>query len=1028
MTDISQNTTKPEHVYLIDGSSFIFRAYFATFRNPMTRADGTPVNAVFGFCNMLMKLLNETDADHICVVFDTARKTFRNEIYSEYKAHRPSPPDDLIPQFDLVREAVAAFNVSAVEMAGYEADDLIATYAKQASAMGAKVTVVSIDKDLMQLVDDNISMLDTMKNRVIKHAEVVEKFGVGPEGVIDVQALAGDSSDNVPGVAGVGPKTAALLIQEFGSLDHVLELVEDLDAVKATAVEKAAKYEAEIYEIAGRSFKISAAKDLGAVLFDELGLPGGEKGKTGNYSVTTAVLDELAGQGHKIADLVTRWKFLRKAGSSLFEKLAESTDIARVSKELVTLCVDVPIDVALSDFKKRELDADKLVSFFQDQNFKTLSARIAAKYGVAGSEIVEDTARPEGSIALPSMAELSSQKTSYELVQDEATLKKWVDEAMLCGVVAVDTETDSLNAMSANLVGVSLAYEVGKACYIPLRHKSGEAPQASLFGDEETVPEAPKQVAFDKAIELLKPLLETDSVLKVGQNIKYDMLVLSNEDNGGIQVSPIDDTMILSYLNDGAEHGHGMDELSELHLGFKPIPFKEICGTGKNQITFDLVPLDKACDYAAEDADITLRLHRLLKPKLSEGRNVNLYESMERPLIPVLALMERNGIKVDVQELRSISEEFAARLIDLERDIHKLAGKEFNIASPKQLGEVFFDDLGLPGGKKGKTGAYQTGVGVLEKLVEAGHELPVKVMEFRQLSKLKSTYTDALIKQVNAKTKRIHTSFMQAVTSTGRLSSSDPNLQNIPIRSEEGRRIRRAFVPEEGKILMAADYSQIELRLLAHVAEIDTLKDAFHAGVDIHALTASQVFGVPVEGMDPMVRRNAKAINFGIIYGQSQYGLAKQLGISNGEAKDYITAYFEQYPGIRQFMDSVKEEAREHGYVTTLFGRKCFIPGINDSNGARRAYGERAAINAPIQGGSADIVKRAMIRLPAALEAQGLSSKILLQVHDELVLEISPAEEHKTAEVLKEVMEGAADLSVPLVVDIGTGLNWQEAH
>lgn len=945
MTDISPSTQKPEHVYLIDGSSFIFRAYFATFRNPMTRADGTPVNAVFGFCNMLMKLLNETDADHICVVFDTARKTFRNEIYSDYKAHRPPPPDDLIPQFDLVRQAVDAFNVSQIELAGYEADDLIATYAKRASALGSKVTVVSIDKDLMQLVDDNICMLDTMKNRIINHAEVVEKFGVGPERVIDVQALAGDSSDNVPGVEGIGPKTAALLINEYGDLETLLKRAGEIKQNKRR------------------------------------------------------------------------------------ERLIEQADMARTSKELVTLCVDVPIDVPLSDFAKREIDAEKLISFFQEQNFKTLSARIATKFGVEiAGEAPKDEPAQTGGIALPAMAELCSQKTTYELVQDADSLQRWVDQAMIAGLVAVDTETDSLNAMSATLVGVSLSFEVGKACYIPLRHKSAQAAQASLFGDEDTTVEAPKQVPFDRAIEILKPLLQANSVLKVGQNIKYDMLVLSNPDNGAIEVSPIDDTMVLSYVNDGAEHKHGMDELSELHFGFKPIPFKEVCGTGKNQITFDFVELEKARDYAAEDADITLRLHCLLKPKLVAAQNVTLYEAMERPLIPILAMMEKNGIKVDAEELRSISDEFGLRLIALERAIHELAGKEFNIASPKQLGEVLFVDLGLPGGKKGKTGAYQTGVGVLEKLVEAGHELPVKIMEWRQLAKLKSTYADALINQVNAKTKRVHTSFMQAVTSTGRLSSSDPNLQNIPIRSEEGRRIRRAFVPEEGYILMAADYSQIELRLLAHVANIETLKEAFHAGVDIHALTASQVFGVPVEGMDPMVRRNAKAINFGIIYGQSQYGLAKQLGISNEEAKNYITAYFEQYPGIRQFMEQVKEEAREFGYVTTLFGRKCFIPGINDKNGARRAYGERAAINAPIQGGAADIIKRAMIRLPAALKDAGLSSRLLLQVHDELVLEVLPHEQEKTAQVLKEIMEGAADLTVPLVVDIGVGQNWQEAH
>ncbi|MDV7339490.1 DNA polymerase I [Terasakiella sp. A23] len=946
MTDISNAPAKPEHVYLIDGSSFIFRAYFANMRNPMTRKDGTPVGAVYGFCSMLMKLLSDTDADHVAVVFDTKRKTFRNDIYPEYKAHRPPPPEDLIPQFDLVREAVEAFNVARVEKEGFEADDLIATYAKQASKMGAQVTIVSIDKDLMQLVDDNISMLDTMKNVVITHDEVVEKFGVGPDRVVDVQALSGDKSDNVPGVEGIGPKIAAQLINEYGDLETLLERAGEIKQNKRR------------------------------------------------------------------------------------ERLIEQANLARISKQLVTLDQDVEVDVPLESFANKELDAEKLISFFEEQSFKSLITRIATKFGVEveGEERHEERGE-NGGVAIPSIAQLCPKETSYELVQTEADLKRWVDQSMIAGTVAVDTETDSLDATSANLVGVSLSYEVGSACYIPLRHKSAQPEQTSLFGDEEeTTAAAPEQVDFDTAIALLKPLLEAPSVLKVGQNIKYDLLVLGNPDNGGINVAPIDDTMVLSYINDGAKHKHGMDALSELHFGITPIPFKEVCGTGKKQITFDLVELEKARDYAAEDADITLRLHKLLKPQLAAEQNVTLYEKMERPLIPILALMEGNGIKVDVQELRNISEEFGNRLNELEKEIHELAGKEFNIASPKQLGEVLFDDLELPGGKKGKTGAYQTGVGVLEKLADAGHEIPVKVMEYRQLSKLKSTYSDALIAQVNAKTGRVHTSFQQAVTSTGRLSSSDPNLQNIPIRTEEGRRIRHAFVPEEGKILMAADYSQIELRLLAHVAGIETLKQAFHDGVDIHALTASQVFGVPVDGMDPMVRRNAKAINFGIIYGQSQYGLAKQLGISNDEAKEYITAYFEQYPGIRTFMDNAKEEAKEHGYVKTLFGRKCFIPGINDKNGALRAMGERAAINAPIQGGAADIIKRAMIRLPDALHAANLSSKLLLQVHDELVLEVTPEEEQKTKEVLKEVMEGAAQLSVPLVVDVGTGQNWQEAH
>lgn len=940
-------SSKRGHVYLIDGSSFIFRAYFANMRNPMTRRDGTPVGAVYGFCSMVMKLLAETDADHIAVVFDTARKTFRNDIYPEYKAHRPPPPEDLIPQFALVRDAVEAFNVAAVEMEGYEADDLIATYAKQASAKGMEVTIVSIDKDLMQLVDDNISMLDTMKNKIIKHDEVVEKFGVGPDRVVDVQALAGDSSDNVPGVAGIGPKTAAQLITEYGDLETLLERAGEIKQPKRR------------------------------------------------------------------------------------ERLTEQADMARISKELVTLAQDVPISVDLSDFAKKDIDAEKLVSFFKEQNFKSLVTRVAAKFGVETSTLEEgeeDVPTPEGEIVLPSLSQLTPKEKKYTLVQDPETLQQWVDAAMLAGLVAVDTETDSLDATQARLVGVSLSYEVGEACYIPLRHKNATASQTSLFGDEETPAAAPEQIDFDEAIKILQPLLEASSVLKVGQNIKYDMIVLGNPDNGGVKVAPIDDTMILSYLNDGAAHGHGMDELCELHFGIKPISFKEVCGTGKNQITFDLVDLEVARDYAAEDADLTLRLHKLLKPMLAAKQNVTVYETMERPLVPILAQIENNGIKVDVAELKAISDEFAGRMATLESQIHELAGREFNVGSPKQLGEVLFDDLELPGGKKGKTGAYQTGVEVLEKLAAEGHELPIKVIEWRQLSKLKSTYADALVKQVNPKTKRVHTSFQQAVTSTGRLSSSDPNLQNIPIRTEEGRRIRHAFVPEDGKILMAADYSQIELRLLAHVADITALKEAFQNGVDIHALTASQVFGVPVEGMDPMVRRNAKAINFGIIYGQSQYGLAKQLGISNQEAKDYIQAYFQQYPGIRDFMDAAKEEARENGYVRTLFGRKCFIPSINDKNGMRRAFGERAAINAPIQGGAADIIKRAMTRLPDALIEAGLSARLLLQVHDELVLELPQSEEAKTREIVKNVMEGAATLSVPLDVEVGIGQNWQEAH
>jgi len=925
---MSSETRPLKHLYLVDGSGFIFRAFHGL--PPMNRADGTPTNAVFGFCTMLMKLLDDTEADHIAVVFDTARKTFRNDIYPEYKAHRPPPPEELIPQFSLVRDAVKAFNVASVELEGFEADDLIATYAREAAEQGAEVTIVSSDKDLMQLVNDRVTMFDAMKNKIIGAEQVVEKFGVGPEKVIEIQALAGDTSDNVPGVPGIGVKTAAQLLEEYGDLESLLERAGEIKQPKRR------------------------------------------------------------------------------------EKLIEFAEAARISRELVTLKDDTPQPIGLEEMATRKPDPETLLAFLEEQDFKRLIPKVKSRlYGGNGGAAngMPDPVAPE--------------TIEYTLVQDIETLRGWCREAYAAGQVAVDTETTSLDAMRADLVGVSLSIEPGKACYIPLRHKNSQA-QGDMFGGGEE--SAPKQVPWDEAIELIKRLLEEPSVLKIGQNIKYDALVLSRQENGGVEISPIDDTMLLSYVLEGGAHGHGMDELALLHFDHRCIPFKEVAGTGKKQVTFDLVDLDKARDYAAEDADITGRLHGLLKPRLVTERMATVYETLERPLVPILVNMERAGIKVDAVRLKELSDDFTARIGDLETEIHKLAGREFNVGSPKQLGEVLYDDLGLPGGKKGKTGAYATGADILEKLAHEGHDLPVKVLEWRQLSKLKSTYTDALLEQINPQTGRVHTSFVMAATTTGRLASSDPNIQNIPIRTEEGRKIRTAFIAEPGHTLLAADYSQIELRLLAHVAGIESMKQAFKDGIDIHALTASHVFGVPVEGMDPTVRRRAKAINFGIVYGISAFGLARQLNIGRTEAGEFIEAYFERFPGIRTYMDKTKEEARAQGYVSTFMGRKCHIKGINEKNPNMRNFAERAAINAPIQGGAADIIRVAMIALPDALKGAGLNAKMLLQVHDELVFEVPNNELEETTTLVKKVMENAAVLSIPLDVDTGTGATWAEAH
>ncbi|TNE67924.1 MAG: DNA polymerase I [Alphaproteobacteria bacterium] len=925
---MSEPAGNQKHLYLVDGSGYIFRAYHAL--PPMTRADGTPVNAVYGFSNMLFKLLQDLgDTErptHLAVIFDAARKNFRNDIYADYKAHRPPAPEDLVPQFSLIRDAAVAFGVPAIEMEGYEADDLIATYTKQARDKGWKVTIVSSDKDLMQLVDDHVELFDTMKGVRLGYQGVLDKFGVTPDRVVDVQSLAGDSVDNVPGVPGIGIKTAAQLINEYGDLDTLL----------------------------ARAGEIKQPKRR--------------------------------------------------------ESLIDNAEMARISRQLVSLAKDAPVDVGLDALTVRDPEPEPLQAFLDAQQFRSLKVKVSHHYG-AGSTPVD-----------PVSEAVTVEKTEYECVTTLDRLKAWIADAQAAGQVTVDTETTGLNTSKADLVGISLSIEPGKACYIPVGH-------GAMGGD--LLAEKPEQLDKAEVIALMKPMLEDPSVLKIGQNLKYDMSILARE---GISLGPIDDTMLMSYALDAGLHGHGMDELSGLHLDIAPIPFKEVAGTGKNQLTFDQVPLDKATDYAAEDADITGRLYRLLKPRLAAEHVSTVYETLERPLVPVLSAMERAGIKVDVDQLRQLSNDFATGIKALDEEIQTLAGRPFNVASPKQLGEILFEDMGLKGGKKSsKTGAWTTDADVLEGLANQGLELPAKVLQFRQFSKLKSTYTDALQAQVNDRTGRVHTSFHLASTTTGRLSSNDPNLQNIPIRTEEGRKIRKAFVAEPGNLLIAADYSQIELRILAHIAGIDALKDAFASGTDIHAMTASEVFGVPIEGMDPMVRRQAKAINFGIIYGISAFGLARQLGISRGDAQGYIDAYFTRFPGIRQYMTSTVEGAKDKGYVSTLFGRKCHIAALRDKNPMKRGFGERAAINAPIQGTAADIIRRAMIRMPAALADAGLTDvRMLLQVHDELVFEAPEALVEKAVPIIRDTMENACapaiELSVPLVVDCGTGKNWEEAH
>ncbi|OAP41464.1 DNA polymerase I [Sinorhizobium glycinis] len=1000
-----------DHLFLVDGSGFIFRAFHAI--PPLNRkSDGLPVNAVAGFCNMLWKLL--TDArdtsvgvtpTHFAVIFDYSSKTFRNGLYDQYKANRTAPPEDLIPQFGLIRHATRAFNLPCIEKEGYEADDLIATYARLAEEVGAGVTIVSSDKDLMQLVTSNVTMYDSMKDKQIAIPDVIEKWGVPPEKMIDLQAMTGDSTDNVPGIPGIGPKTAAQLLEEYGDLDTLL----------------------------ARAGEVKQQKRREAII--------------------------------------------------------ANADMARLSRELVKLDKNTPLDVPLEDLRLDSQDGPKLIAFLKTMEFNTLTRRVAAATdtdaetiepahvpvewgaqahgpdldvgeaaGPPPTQASSSAAPPRGNAAKAAVSFLTGRDdadatgatpqelaqmraeffakapfdhSAYVTIRDIETLDRWIADAREAGVFGFDTETNSLDPMRADLVGFSLAIaDYGgnplggaiRAAYVPLIHKNG-------VGDLLGGGLVENQIPVREAVSRLKDLLEDPSVLKVAQNLKYDYLVMKRH---GITLESFDDTMLMSYVVDAGNGAHGMDSLAERWLGHVPIPYKDVAGTGKASVSFDFVDIDRATAYAAEDADVTLRLWHVLKPRLAAKGLTRVYERLERPLIAVLAHMEERGITVDRQILSRLSGELAQGAAALEDEIYRLAGETFTIGSPKQLGDILFGKMGFPGGTKTKTGQWSTSASVLEDLAAVGHELPRKIVDWRQLTKLKSTYTDALPGFVHPETRRVHTCYALAATTTGRLSSSEPNLQNIPVRTAEGRKIRTAFIATPGHKLVSADYSQIELRVLAHVADIPQLRQAFADGVDIHAMTASEMFGVPVEGMPSEIRRRAKAINFGIIYGISAFGLANQLSIERSEAGDYIKRYFERFPGIRDYMENTKAFAREHGYVETIFGRRAHYPDIRSSNPSMRAFNERASINAPIQGSAADIIRRAMVKMEPALEEAKLSARMLLQVHDELIFEVEEGEIERTLPVIVSVMENAAmpalDMRVPLKVDARAAQNWDEAH
>ncbi len=919
---------KTDHFYLIDGSGYIFRAYYAL--PPLSRkSDGLPTGAVSGFCSMLFKLLEDSRSDdsihkptHFAVIFDSAKKNFRNDIYSAYKANRTETPEDLIPQFEYIRKAVKAFSLPSIELINYEADDLLATYAKKIVSAGAKVTVISSDKDLMQLVSEKIRLYDPMKNKVLGEKEVFEKFGVKPNQVIDVQSLAGDSSDNIPGVPGIGVKTAAELINKYKTLDVLLENIKEIPQTKRR------------------------------------------------------------------------------------ETLLENKDKAILSKKLVTLKDDVPLKEEPESFIMKSVDKEKLFDFFREMEFNRLLSQAISFYGESESQNLNQSQQKK------IKKEKNINTKNYECILDEKNLDKWIKVLGEKTVIAVDTETSSLNPLETELVGISFSYAPNKACYIPLAHKE-------------------KSLKKEIVLKKIKPLLEDPSIKKVGQNIKFDFIVLKQN---GIEINSIEDTMLISYTLDAGINRHNMDILSEIHLGHKTITFKELVGSGKNKLNFTDIELPEATEYAAEDADVTLRLYEYLKERMDEEKLNKIYEYFEKPMIKLLAKLEFNGIKVDANYLKKLSAQFEKKLKKIEKDIFVVAGKKFNIGSPKQLGEIIYNDLKIAKLKKTKKGSLATNANVLENLALTGHKFPNLILEWRQISKLKNTYTDALQDHISSKTKRVHTSFLLAATNTGRLASSDPNLQNIPIKTEEGKEIRKAFVADKGNVLISADYNQIEMRILADLADVRELKKAFKNNEDIHNLTASQVFNIPVNKISEDLRRKAKAINFGIIYGITQYGLAKQIAVSNQEALDFINAYFKKFPEIKDYMNSTIKFCRTRGYVNNIFGRRIHLKGINDKSFSVRSFQERAAINAPIQGSAADIIRLAMIKLDQLIQTdKKFKTKMLLQIHDELIFECSKTDEDYVQKVIRDAMTSISSsdyhmFSIPLNVSINSGLNWGEAH
>ena len=918
---------KTDHFYLIDGSGYIFRAYYAL--PPLSRkSDGLPTGAVSGFCSMLFKLLEDSRSDdsihrptHFAVIFDSARKNFRNDIYSEYKANRSEAPEDLAPQFEYIRKSVEAFNLPSIELSNYEADDLIATYTKQIIKVGAKVTVISSDKDLMQLVSDKVRLYDPMKSKVLGEKEVVEKFGVKPNQVIDVQSLAGDSSDNIPGVPGIGIKTASELINKYKTLDVLLKKADEIPQNKRR------------------------------------------------------------------------------------ETLLANKDKALLSRQLVTLKDDVPVKDKLSSFLLKEVQKEKLYDFLRKMEFNKLLSRAISFYGETGKKKSElNTTKTQSS---------KINTKAYESIINEKSLDKWLKILNEQSVIAVDTETSSLNPLEADLIGVSFSYAPNKACYIPLAHKNIKSLKKKLV------------------LEKIKPILEDPSIKKVGQNIKFDFIVLKQN---GIEVNPIEDTMLISYALDAGSNRHNLDTLSEIHLEHKTISYKELVGTGKNKLNFSDIELDKATEYAAEDADVTLRLYNHLKSKLNEEKLNKVYESFEKPMVQLLSKMEFNGIKVDDLYLKKLSKKFEDKIRKIEKEIYSIAGKEFNIGSPKQLGEIIYNELKIAKSKKTKKGSLATNANILEDLALTEHKFPKLILKWRQISKLKNTYSDALQDHISKKTKRVHTSFLLAATNTGRLASSDPNLQNIPIKSEEGREIRKAFIADKKNILISADYNQIEMRILADIADVKELKRAFKNNEDVHCLTASQVFNVPINKVNDDLRRKAKTINFGIIYGITQYGLAKQISVSNQEALDFINSYFKNFPEIKDYMSSTISICRKQGYVSNIFGRRIHLRGINDKNFSIRSFQERAAINAPIQGSAADIVRLAMIKINKLIENdKKLQTKMLLQIHDELIFECLEKDAMYIKKTIKEAMISISNseyhmFSIPLEVQVNSGYNWGEIH